>query len=125
MELHEIMNQARDTIAVKRVFGDPIERDGATVIPVARMMGGSGFGSGQAEGAGAAEGEEGAGTSGSAGGVGGGFGVVAGPAGVYVIKGGQVSWQPAVEPGRIVLISGVTAFLVLFGVRMVIRAFRR
>ncbi|MFN8620847.1 MAG: spore germination protein GerW family protein [Chloroflexota bacterium] len=128
MEIQEVMSQARDTITVKRVFGEPIERDGTTVIPVARVMGGSGFGSGQADMTPAATGEDGADGapgSGSAGGVGGGFGVMAGPAGVYVIKNGSVSWQPAVEPGRIAIMGGIAAFLVLFGLRMVIRAFRR
>lgn len=121
MDVQEIMNQARDTIAVKRVFGEPIERDGTTVVPVARVMGGSGFGSGQMDGG---EGAESEGTP-SGTGMGGGFGVMAGPAGVYVIKDGAVSWQPAVSPDRIVFISGITAFLVLFGVRLVVRALRR
>ena len=121
MDVQEILNQARDTIAVKRVFGEPIERDGTTVVPVARVMGGTGFGSGQMD---AGEGEEPGGAP-SGTGMGGGFGVMAGPAGVYVIKGGSVSWQPAVSPDRIVFISGIAAFLVLCGLRLVIRAFRR
>jgi len=60
MELQEIMGQARDAITVKRVFGDPIERDGTMIIPVARVMGGSGFGSGQANMPPGATGDEGA-----------------------------------------------------------------
>lgn len=124
MDAQEILSQARDAIAVKRVFGEPIERDGTTVVPVARVMGGSGFGSGQMD-AGADGDGEGAEAGASGTGMGGGFGMMAGPAGVYVIKGGSVSWQPAVSPDRIVFISGIAAFLVLFGLRMVIRAFRR
>jgi uncharacterized spore protein YtfJ len=123
MNATEILNQARDTMAVKRVFGDPIERDGVTIVPVARVMGGAGFGSGTAPTAGGPEGEAEGGAAPT--GEGGGFGVAAGPAGVYVIKDGSVTWQPTIQPERIVLVAGFTAFLILFGVRMVIRAFRR
>ena len=40
MDVHEVLNQARDAMTVKRVFGDPYEKDGVTVIPVANVMGG-------------------------------------------------------------------------------------
>ena len=42
MDLHEVLNHARDAMTVKRVFGDPYEKDGVTVIPVANVMGGAG-----------------------------------------------------------------------------------
>jgi len=41
MEVNEVITQARDTLTVKRVFGDPYEKDGVTVIPAARIQGGS------------------------------------------------------------------------------------
>ena len=46
-------------------------------------------------------------------GEGGGFGVSGRPAGAYVIQDGQVSWRPAVDPNRIVVMVGlaVIAFL--------------
>jgi uncharacterized spore protein YtfJ len=68
MEVAEIIEKARDTLTVKRVFGDAYEKDGVTVIPAASVRGGAGGGSG--------EGPEGTGRGG-----GGGFGVTARPAG--------------------------------------------
>ena len=121
MEVQEVLGQARDAMTVKRVFGDPIERDGTTVIPVARVMGGAGFGSGPDQGkAGDASSGEGTPPTGS----GAGFGMMAGPSGVYVIREGRVAWQPAVAPERMVLVSGVVAFLVLFAVRSIVKAAR-
>jgi uncharacterized spore protein YtfJ len=81
----EILGGAREAITVRRVFGDPVEHEGTTVVPVASVRGGGG-GGGDAEGNG-----------------GGGFGVSASPAGVYVIADGNVTWKPAVNPNRIVL----------------------
>jgi hypothetical protein len=86
MQVDEVLAQARDTITVKRVFGDPIERDGLTVIPVANVMGGGGAGSGDSPNEGTGSGV--------------GFGVRATPAGVYIIRDGAVEWQPAVDMGR-------------------------
>ena len=42
MDAREVLNHARDAMTVKRVFGDPYEQDGLTVIPVATVMGGAG-----------------------------------------------------------------------------------
>jgi uncharacterized spore protein YtfJ len=81
----EILGGARDAMSVKRVFGDPIETDGVTVVPVAKVAGGGGGG----------------GDSDSNGGAG--FGVMAKPAGVYVIKDGEVTWKPAIDVSRILL----------------------
>ena len=72
-------------MSVKRVFGDPIESEGVTLVPVARV-GGRGGGGGDNENNGGA-----------------GFGLSARPAGVYVIKNGEVTWKPAIDPGRILL----------------------
>src|SRR5438477_1788657 len=71
------LDRARDAMTVRRVFGDPIERDGITVIPAAKVRGGGGGGAD------------------NAGNGGGGFGVSATPAGAYVIKDGTVRWRPA------------------------------
>ena len=78
MDPNELMQQARDALTVKRVFGEPYERDGVTVIPAASIRGGAGGGRGEGE---APDG------SGSGSGSGGGFGLTAKPAGVYVIDG--------------------------------------
>ena len=88
MNVEELLTKARDNLSVSTVFAPPIDKDGITVIPAARIAGGSGGGSGTDE-----DGEQGEG---------GGFGIHAKPAGVYVIDNGKVSWQPAVDPNRIV-----------------------
>jgi uncharacterized spore protein YtfJ len=90
MDVQETISKARDAITVKRVYGDPYERDGVTVIPAAAVGGGAGGGSG--------EGPE----KGQSGG-GGGFGLGARPVGAYVIEDGKVRWEPAVDVSRIVL----------------------
>src|SRR5437588_871712 len=53
MDAGQILEQARDALTVRRVFGEPIQRDGVLVVPVAKLMGGAGSGSGE-EGAGPA-----------------------------------------------------------------------
>jgi uncharacterized spore protein YtfJ len=47
MDVQGILSSARDAVTVRRVFGEPYERDGITVIPAAAVMGGAGGGSGQ------------------------------------------------------------------------------
>ena len=112
MEIKDLLAQARDTMTVKRVFGDPIEKDGVTVIPVAKVAGGAGGGSGTS---GEGEGET---SSGS----GGGFGVRAVPAGVYVIRGAEVSWQPALDVNRVILGGQLVAIVLLLTVRAIVKA---
>jgi uncharacterized spore protein YtfJ len=116
MQAQEIIEQARDVLSVRRVFGDPIERDGLVVVPVAIVRGGAGGGSG-----------EGQATSESPGGTGGGagWGASARPAGVYVISGGDVRWQPAVDVNRIVLGGQLVAIVALLALRSIFKARRR
>jgi len=80
----------RDVLTVGRVFGDPYEIDGTTVIPVARVAGGAGGGGGEG-----ADGDE----AGS--GFGSGFGMQAGPVGVYEVRDGNVAWKPTVDVTQI------------------------
>ncbi|HET7799466.1 MAG TPA: hypothetical protein VFL38_03535 [Humibacillus xanthopallidus] len=95
MTLDELMSKAKDSITVKRVYGEPYEKEGVTVIPAAIVAGGGGGGSGTDE-------------SGSNG-EGGGFGMGGRPAGAFVIKDGEVTWRPAVDPNRVLLIAGMVA----------------
>ncbi len=90
MDVQSMIAQARDAISVKRVFGEPIQQGDMTVIPAARVGGGAGGGGG-------------AGPSGQGSGEGSGFGMIASPAGVYVLKGGKIRWRPAIDVNRIVL----------------------
>jgi uncharacterized spore protein YtfJ len=101
------LDAVQDSLTVRRVFGDAYEVDGTTLIPVAKVAGGGGGGGGEGE----AADREG---SGSGGGVG--FGVTARPLGVFVVRDGDVTWQPAVDVMRIVLggqLIGLTAVLVI------------
>ena len=57
MELQELISGARDVVSVKRVYGEPYEKNGLTVIPAATVRGGGGGGMGDHEGVDRAEAE--------------------------------------------------------------------
>jgi uncharacterized spore protein YtfJ len=109
MDVQNVIAQARDAITVKRVFGEPYEAEGVTVIPAAKVIGGAGGGEGERP----KEQEKGAGS---------GFGVVARPIGAYLIRGGQVSWRPAVDVNRIVLGGQVVIAIALLTIRTIVKA---
>jgi len=100
MKVAELVTTVRDAITVSRVFAEPYEKDGVTVIAAATVAGGGGGGGGHDE-----RGQEGEG---------GGFGVVARPAGAYVIKDGGVRWRPAVDVNRLIATVGAVAIAYLF-----------
>jgi uncharacterized spore protein YtfJ len=83
------------------IYGEPVERNGVTVIPAAKVMYGFGGGSG------AKAGEEG---------TGGGGGVAIKPVGYIEIKDGNTRFRSIPDPERVVKIigvSGVMAFLIV------------
>jgi uncharacterized spore protein YtfJ len=102
------IEQTRDAITVKRVFGAPLDKEGVTFIPAAAVRGGGGGGGG-----GDAEGAGGGGT---------GFGLTARPAGAFVIRDGQAVWQPAVDVNRIVLGVQLAFIVAVLAWRSVARA---
>ena len=117
--------------SVRAVFGDPIERDGITIIPVARVRWGFGGGAGRgpiavgpgvdADGA-PIEGGMDAGMSGS--GTGGGGGVSADPVGYLEIGPDGAIFKPIVSPmpsPGFMLAAGATAALVLRGLARLLR----
>jgi uncharacterized spore protein YtfJ len=109
MDVQDVIAQARDTLTVKRVFGEPYEKDGVTVIPAARVQGGAGGGSGEdpnSQGRG----------SGS------GFGVTARPVGAFIIRDGDLNWRPAVDVNRIILGGQVVVVVALLTVRAIIKS---
>jgi uncharacterized spore protein YtfJ len=108
MEMKQTVEEIGEALKVKRVFGEPYEKDGITIIPAAKIQGGGGGGGGQGPDQGR--------------GFGSGFGVNARPAGVYVVKGGTVSWQPAVDVNRIVLGAQVVAVVALLAIRSISKA---
>jgi uncharacterized spore protein YtfJ len=109
MDVQEVIAQARDTLTVKRVFGEPYEKDGVTVIPAARVQGGAGGGSG-----------EDANSQGR--GSGSGFGVIARPVGAFIIRDGDLNWRPAVDVNRIILGGQVVVVVALLTIRAIIKA---
>ena len=88
MLLDDVMTTVRDTLTVRRVFGEPYEQDGITILPTATVNGGGGGGGG----------DDGQGQQGQ----GGGLGVAMKPAGVYVLADGHVRWRPAVDVNRLI-----------------------
>lgn len=111
MDVQDVVARAQDTLSVKRVYGEPYEKDGVTVIPAARIQGGAGGGGG--------EGPKQAGK-----GSGSGFGVNARPAGAFVIRGERVSWHPAFDLNRIVLGAQMIVIVALLLLRSMSRARR-
>ena len=109
MEVNDVITQARDTLSVKRVFGEPYEKNGVTVIPAARVQGGAGGGGG--------EGPEGQGK-----GSGSGFGLNARPVGAFLIKGDEVTWRPAVDLNKVILGAQVVAVVALLTIRAIVKA---
>lgn len=99
MKITDALSAASDAITVKRVFAEPYEKDGMTVIPAAAVAGGAGGGSGTD-----AQGQQGEG---------GGFGANARPVGAYVIKDGQLHWRPAIDANRVITIAGLMAIAYL------------
>jgi uncharacterized spore protein YtfJ len=91
------------------VFGEPYEKDGATIIPAARIQGGAGGGSGEDP-------------QGQGKGSGSGFGITTRPVGAFIIRDGQVSWRPAVDVTRIVLGGQMVAVVALLTVRTILKA---
>lgn len=112
------MSTADEALHARRVYGDPIERGGVTVIPVARVMGGVGMGTGPMAGR-AGEGKASSGQSGGQTGTGGGFGVRAQPAGVFEIRGESVRWVPSVDVNQIVLGGQIVMIVLLLTIRAI------
>ena len=48
MDPRELIKGVREAMGVRQVFGEPVERDGVTVIPAATVIGGGGGGGGRA-----------------------------------------------------------------------------
>jgi uncharacterized spore protein YtfJ len=109
MEVQEVIGQARDALTVKRVFGEPYEKNGVTMIPVAKVQGGAGGGGG--------EGPEGQGK-----GSGGGFGISARPAGAFLIRGDEMTWKPTIDITRIALGGQIVAIVALLTIRSILKA---
>ena len=108
MDVKETIEAARDSMTVRRVYGDPYERNGVTLIPAASVQGGAGGGSGEEP-----EGKTGGG---------GGFGLRARPVGAYVIRPDYVYWESALDLNRVILGGQVVAVVALLVLRSIKRS---
>jgi uncharacterized spore protein YtfJ len=99
MDVTDVLSTTRDAITVKRVFAEPYEKDGLTIIAAARVTGAAGGGAGTDP-----KGQQGEGA---------GFGASARPVGAYVIKDGQVKWRPAIDANRVITMAGLIALTYL------------
>ncbi len=97
MNGEEAAQATRKILQARRVYGDPIERDGITVIPAVRIRGRAGGRNGRNRS------DERNGKATKRGGPMGGFRVSARPAGMYVIRDGKVTWMPALDVNRIIV----------------------
>ena len=108
--LHTTIEGARDAITVRRVYGDPIERDGVLVIPAASVRGGGGGGGGEG-----VDGDQ------NGRGQGFGFGMDARPVGAFVVRGHDVRWEPAIDRNRQIATAGLVAVVGLLTLRSLLR----
>ncbi|WP_326948802.1 hypothetical protein OG439_08415 [Amycolatopsis sp. NBC_01307] len=96
MEFAQLASVARDLFSAKLVYGEPVEQDGVVVIPATTVFGGGGGGAAETlplrEGAG--------------------FGVLARPAGAFVLRDGSAKWVPAVDVTRLGLVAAVAVVAV-------------
>src|SRR5438876_10191899 len=98
-----VREQMTDVVIGATVFGAQYEKDGFTVIPAAKVSGGGGGGQDAGEAGGA------------------GVGVDARPAGAFVVKGSDVSWIPAIDVNRIVLVGQIVLLAAILSWRSVAR----
>jgi uncharacterized spore protein YtfJ len=111
--LERLADKVGNNVRASVVFGERVERDGVTVIPVAKARWGFGGGSGTNP---QVEGQEG---------TGGGAGVSVSPVGYIVVKEGKAHFRPIYDPRMIVPIIaslGIVTMLVLRGVRLLVRS---
>ena len=114
--VRDTLGEFLDTASVGRVYGEPVERDGTTVIPAAEVLVGLGFGLGSGYGGGpqacCQDAAEGAGEasnkkaqSGWAGGSGGGGGgrTFSRPVAIIVISSTGVRVEPVLDMTKIAL----------------------
>lgn len=113
VDVRQMFDQAREVMS-RRVYSEPYERNGVTVILASRVQGGGGGGAG--------EGQEGAGSPHSTGsGWGGGFGINARPVGAFVIKGDDVRFVPALDLNRVIVGGQLVALAALLTLRVIVR----
>lgn len=107
-KIDELIADSRDAFTVKRVYGEPYQSNGVTLIPAASIRGG--FGGGEGEG-----------SEDTPAGSGGGMGISARPVGAFQIKGDEVNWLPAVDVSRIIVMGQVVVIIAALVIRSIAR----
>jgi uncharacterized spore protein YtfJ len=107
MNALDVVSQMRDAITVRRVYGEPYQEGGVTIIPAAHVMGGGG-GGGDTQGNG-----------------GSGFGLSARPVGAWVIKDGDATWRPALDVNRAILVGQIVAIVTVLSLRSIVKAWAK
>lgn len=105
MDSQAILQRVEETMSPRRVFGDPVQVDGVTLLPVATVGGGGGAGQRGDQGA-----EHGVG-----------FGVGAQPAGVFVVRDGDAKWRPVLNLNRVILGGQIVALAAILTFGSVMR----
>jgi uncharacterized spore protein YtfJ len=107
MNVLDTVNQTRDAITVRRVYGEPYQEDGVTIIPAAHVMGGGG-GGGDTLGNGGT-----------------GFGLSARPVGAWIIKDGDARWRPALDLNRAIFMGQVVGIVMFLSLRSILTAWAK
>jgi uncharacterized spore protein YtfJ len=116
--VEKLAERLRGAANAAAVYGTPVVRDGVTVIPVAKVRWGFGGGGGT----GTTPGDKGSGS-----GEGGGGGVLATPMGYIEMRDGSTEFRQINDPMTLLIVppiiiaSGITAMLVLRGLRLLFR----
>lgn len=106
-QFEDLLTETKDIVNVRKVFGEPYQSNGVTLIPAAAVRGGVGGG-------------EGEGTDKTPAGRGGGMGISARPIGAYRIKGDDVTWIPAVDLSRVIFTGQIVAIVALWAIRSIL-----
>lgn len=111
-KIDELLSQSHEAFSANRVYSEPYERNGVTLITAAAIRGGLGGGEGEDE-------------EGNAQGSGGGFGMSARPVGAYLVKGDEVSWIPAADTTRVIIVAQAVAVIALLVLRSIFKRRRK
>jgi uncharacterized spore protein YtfJ len=112
--LERFASRIGGSVRATTIFGEPVEKGGVTVIPVARAR--WGFGGGRGSGGNNGENQKGEDA-------GGGAGVKVSPVGYVEVRDGRARFRPIYDPAmvtQIIVASGIVTALLLQGVRQLI-----
>ena len=111
MDTSTVVARVQDMVAVNRVYAEPVRMDGTTVILAAKVGGGAGGGTGKD-------------TDGRGEGTGGGLGWTGRPCGAFVLREGDLRWQPAVDVNQLITAVAAVAVAALLTTRTYLRTRR-